>query len=131
VERLEGEHDNLREALSWVLERGEHELALRLGAALWRYWHIRGYLSEGIRWMERVHAGGEPAAPQVRVKALEGMGWLMQLQGDHERARATYEEMLKLSRELADKGNIATALNSLGTLAVSTGDNEQAKRYLE
>ena len=39
--------------------------------------------------------------------------------------------MLKLSRELDDRGNVATALNSLGTLAVSTGDNERAKRYLE
>jgi DNA-binding CsgD family transcriptional regulator len=65
------------------------------------------------------------------VKALEGMGWLMQLQGDHERARTTYEEMLKLSRELADKGNIATALNSLGTVAVQHGDNERAKTLLQ
>ena len=33
--------------------------------------------------------------------------------------------------ESGDRGNVATALNSLGTLAVSTGDNERAKRYLE
>ena len=94
VERLEGEHDNLREALSWVLERAEHELALRPGAALWRYWHIRGYLSEGIRWMEEVLSGGLPAAAPVQVKSLEGMGWLTQRQGDTERAEAAYAEML-------------------------------------
>jgi hypothetical protein len=29
VERLEAEHDNMREALSWFLERGEGETALR------------------------------------------------------------------------------------------------------
>ena len=96
VERLEGEHDNLREALSWVLEQGEGEQALRLGATLWRFWHVRGYLSEGIIWMERVLAEGDPAASPVRVKALEGMGWLTQNQGDAERARATYEEMIRL-----------------------------------
>src|SRR5215208_3394022 len=35
VERLEGEHDNMREALSWLLERREAKLALRFGGAFW------------------------------------------------------------------------------------------------
>jgi DNA-binding CsgD family transcriptional regulator len=131
VERLEGEHDNLREALSWVLEQGEGARALRLGAALWRFWHVQGYLSEGISWMERVLAEGEQAASPVRVKALEGMGWLTQFQGDAERARATYEEMLGLSKELGDKGSVATALNSLGTVAAQQGDNERARALLQ
>jgi predicted ATPase/DNA-binding SARP family transcriptional activator/DNA-binding CsgD family transcriptional regulator len=131
VEQLEAEHDNLREALSWVLERGEGELALRLGAALWRFWHMRGYLREGIRWMEPVLAEDKPAASPARVKALEGMGWLLQLKGDYERAKTIYEEMFELSRESGDKGNVATALNSLGTVAAQQGDNERAKALLQ
>src|SRR5215212_4871259 len=131
VKRLEGEHDNLREAFSWVLERGEAELGLRFGAALWRFWYNRGSLSEGIRWMERVLAGSDPAPAPARVKALEGLGWLAQLQGDAERAQAAYGEMLRLSRELGENGNIATALNSLGTLAAARGDNERARALLE
>jgi tetratricopeptide (TPR) repeat protein len=63
--------------------------------------------------------------------ALEGLGWLLQLQGDHERAKATYEEMLRLYRESGDKGNIATALNSLGTLATYQGDHERVRALLE
>ncbi|MDQ5819408.1 MAG: AfsR family transcriptional regulator, partial [Actinomycetota bacterium] len=56
VERLEVEHDNLREALSRVLEGGEGDLGLRFGGALWRFWHARGYISEGARWLESVLA---------------------------------------------------------------------------
>ncbi len=129
VERLEREHDNLRAALSWVLEREDSELGLRFGGALWRFWFSWGYVSEGIGWMGRVLAGGGPLVE--RLDALEGMGWLTQKQGDVERARETYKEMLELSRKLDDGGNLATALNSLGTLAASTGDNEEAKRYLK
>ena len=129
VRRLKEEHDNLRAALSWVLEHRETELGQRFGAALWRFWYNRDHLSEGRRWLERILADGDPA-PE-RVRALEGMGWLAQHQGDIERAEAAYEEMLELSRRSGDRGNVATALNSLGTLAVSTGDNERAKRYLE
>ena len=81
--------------------------------------------------MERVLAEGEPAASPARVKALEGMGWLTQYQGDFQRARATYEEMLRLSKELGDKGNIATALNSLGTVAAQQGDNGRARALLQ
>jgi len=132
VERLEAEHDNLREALSWFLEHEEGgETALRLGAALWRFWNTRGHLSEGTKWLERVLAEGDRAASPARVKALEGMGWMAQFQGEYQRARATYEEMLELSRGLGDKGNIATALNSLGTVAAQQGDNEQARALLQ
>jgi predicted ATPase/DNA-binding SARP family transcriptional activator/DNA-binding CsgD family transcriptional regulator len=131
VERLEAEHDNMREALSWILERGEDELGLRFGGALWRFWHMRGFLMEGIRWMESVLAEGKPAASSARVKALEGMGWLLQLQGDYERAKTIYEEMFELSRESGDKGNLATALNSLGTVAAQQGDNERARNLLQ
>ena len=81
--------------------------------------------------MGRVLAEDDPAASPVRVKALEGMGWLTQMQGDYERAKATYKEMLELSRELSDKGNVATALNSLGTVAAQKGDNERARALLQ
>jgi predicted ATPase/DNA-binding SARP family transcriptional activator/DNA-binding CsgD family transcriptional regulator len=131
VERLEAEHDNLREALSAFLEWRAGRTALRLGAALWRFWHVRGYLSEGAKWLKRVLVEGEPAASPARVKALEGMGWTFQYQGDQEGAKATYEEMLVLSRELGDKGNIATALNSLGTVAAVQGHNERARTLLQ
>jgi hypothetical protein len=119
VELLEGEHDNLREALSRAIEHGERELGLRLCGAFWRFWLARGYLNEGRQWTEQALASKEPAA--ARVKALEGMGELTQRQGDTARARVAYEEMLELSRELGDKGKVATALNSLGTLAVGEG----------
>ena len=130
VDRLEREHDNLRAALSWVLEREEGELGLRFGGALWRFWHARGYISEGLGWLESVLASGGPRATPPRMKALEGMGWQFQFLGDYERARSTYEEMLGLSRELGDKGNVATALNSLGTVAAQQGDNERARTLL-
>jgi DNA-binding CsgD family transcriptional regulator/tetratricopeptide (TPR) repeat protein len=128
VERLEDEHDNLREALSWAIGGGEADLGLRFGGALWRFWYQRGYLSEGIGWVERVLTEGESAP--ARVKALEGMGWMSQFQGDVGRAESTYKEMLEISRELGDKGNVATALNSLGTVAAQQGDTERARALL-
>jgi predicted ATPase len=53
LERLETEHDNLRVAMAWLLERGESEVAARLGWALWLFWGIRTHLAEGRRSMER------------------------------------------------------------------------------
>lgn len=41
LERLEAEHDNLREAPRFALDRGDGVTALRLGRALWRFWYIR------------------------------------------------------------------------------------------
>ena len=40
---------NEREAgvLRWLQQRGQSHAGLRLSTALWRFWFMRGYLSEG------------------------------------------------------------------------------------
>src|SRR5215217_2701624 len=81
---LEEEHDNFRAALSWALEQGEAELALRLGAALGEFWHMHGHLSEGRRWLEGALAKGD-AASVARVKALAKASWIAWEQTDLER----------------------------------------------
>src|SRR5262249_42653977 len=50
LQRLEEAHDNLRAALAWASQEAEHrETHLRLCNALWYFWSIRGYLTEGRR----------------------------------------------------------------------------------
>src|SRR5206468_2530860 len=77
LDRLEREHDNLRAALGWSVESGEAETALRIGGALWRFWHVRGHLREGRQRMEAVLAmPGAVLHTLVRARALNGAGAL-------------------------------------------------------
>jgi len=95
------------------------------------FWFARGHLREGIRWLELALARRESESSAARVRVLEGLGWLAQFQGDFKRAEAAYEQMLTLTRKLADKGNTATALNSLASMAVARGDHKRARVLLE
>ena len=71
MERLEGEHDNLRAALGWARERGEQgehgavETGLRLLAAVWRFWWARGYAREGLGWAENLLEPGSAFGPAI------------------------------------------------------------------
>ena len=128
--RLESEHDNLRAALSWSLERGNAETALQMNAQLWWFWYKRGHLSEGRRWLEE--ALGKSASPTpARAEALNGAGVLARNQADYERAQAWLEQSLAFWRDLGDKRGEADVLINLGTVALDTGDYPQAAAFFD
>jgi DNA-binding CsgD family transcriptional regulator/tetratricopeptide (TPR) repeat protein len=129
LDRLETEHDNLRAALSWALGR-EPDLGARMAGALCLFWYTRGYLSEGRSYLEAVVSFDALPAP-VRARALDGLGWIAEPQGDYERARVAYEESLKAYRKSDDKRGVANALGDLGSLALDRGDYERATELLE
>jgi predicted ATPase len=122
LNRLEAEHDNLRAALGWALERegADAELGLRLAAALGPFWFMRGHWTEARRWLERaLEKSGDASAP-VRAKGL----WMTGLwQEDSERAKPLLQKSLALYRQLEDKQGVARALSGLGHVA---DDLEQA-----
>ena len=68
--RLEREHDNLRSALRWLLERGEAGRAARLAWDIWLFWAMRGHASEGRSWMERALASDAELDDADRARAL-------------------------------------------------------------
>ncbi len=123
--RLEQEHDNLRVALGRSLERGEAEIAARIGGAIWRFWLLRGHLSEGSHWLERVLTGISDCTA-TRAKALHALGVLVSHQGDYIRAKSLVEESLDEWRALGDRAGTAEALHSLGLMAHNRGDYEGA-----
>jgi predicted ATPase/class 3 adenylate cyclase len=128
MDRLDGEHDNLRAALRWAQESSlRQEMGLRIAGGVWRLWYVRGHLSEGRRWLEALlggRAAQEPsvAAAAVRAKALNAAGSLAWVQSDYVRATVLHEESLALYRDLGDRSGIATALNNLGNVAWAHGD---------
>jgi len=121
LEQLEREHDNLRAVLRWALEKDQAALALPLGAALERFWVIRGHRTEGLAFLERALASGAEVAPEVRAKALLAAARLAFVQGNYPRGEALARESLDLFRALGDSGGIALSLDRLGMAAWRPG----------
>jgi predicted ATPase/DNA-binding SARP family transcriptional activator len=81
LERLEADHDNLRGALDWYVERGRSEPALRLVGALWWLWFSHGHLEEGCSWVRLSLAIDDFPTP-ARTQALRTGSHLAWWRGD-------------------------------------------------
>lgn len=118
LERLERDHENLRAALAFLIERGELEIALHFAASLWRFWWMHGHQREGSGTLERLlTACGASAAATLRAKALIGAGVLISEQGYNVQAEALCKEGLQLFRELEDWRGMILSLWALGKVA--------------
>lgn len=124
LERLETEHDNLRSALGFCL--GEPEKAdagLQLGAALHRFWLVRGHSSEGRECLAALLARQDAQSPSTaRADALGAAGVLARVLSDYAESRLLYEESLAIRKTLGDRRGIADSLGNLGNLADDEGD---------
>jgi DNA-binding CsgD family transcriptional regulator len=132
LQQFETEHHNLRQALQWFVLHEATEEALRLSTALAWFWYLRGYLSEGRGWLERVLAlPGVDAHPTQRAKALYCLGGLARFLGNLPLARLHLEASLALWRELGDRPGYAYTLARVGKVVKHQGDLALALALLQ
>ena len=110
LDRLEQDHDNLRSAIGWATDAGEAEIAMRLGADLWRFWQMRGHLAEGFERISRVLAlAGSHDRSEARAEALSAAAGLAYWLADTQSARSLYEEEIRARHDLGDRRGLAEA----------------------
>ncbi len=113
LKRLEVELDNLRAALRYW----ENEPAKRyqLAGAMHRFWYLRGFLNEGLGWLEGVLEMQGLDAEQ-HARALNGAGILAWEQGRLALAESHYLRCLEIRKGQNHSAGIAAIYNNLGLL---------------
>jgi non-specific serine/threonine protein kinase len=131
--RLEAEHDNLRAAMIFASSPGADPVGgLRVAAAIWWFWYVRGYFSEGRDWLSAmVAAVPEGVADEIRGNAAYGAGGLAYGQSDYDASRVLVERSLAIRRSLGDRRGIAYSLSVLGIIAKEQNEYEQARALQE
>jgi predicted ATPase/DNA-binding SARP family transcriptional activator len=125
-DRLDQEHANVRVALAWLLEGGAVASMLRIGGAIHWFWYVRGYLTEGRRWLGQAlvqvsfqGAGTIEVAPKALAHAHFCAGHLATFQGDYLVARTQLETSIALCREL-DRDEVGILLTEALTFLIVT-----------
>jgi predicted ATPase/DNA-binding XRE family transcriptional regulator len=130
--RLERENGNLRAALEWCFSVGLTDLALRLTAAMARFWESRRYLSEGQSWLDRAIVASASAPPRMRARVCLAAAAVASRRGQHERARQLCETSVQLARGIGDQACLAESLRLLGINAVrGWNDRDLAGRLFQ
>jgi predicted ATPase/DNA-binding CsgD family transcriptional regulator len=131
--RLEADQTNMRAALDTFRETDDAESYTRLACALWRFWRLRGMLSEGRFWLEPaldpVWQSRLPDA--LRCTAYFHTGWLALEQGDTEHAGRYGEDALAKARATNDDSGMARAFGLLSFVDSRLGDNSRAIERME
>ena len=82
LEELELEHDNLLEALHWLLATSARDAA-QLSSLLWPFWYQRGYYGEARDAFEQTLSSGQDMPATARAEALRGAGEVAFFQCDY------------------------------------------------
>jgi predicted ATPase/DNA-binding CsgD family transcriptional regulator len=142
VAYLEREQENLRTALSFLLEdvreqTGQQkreiqiERALRLCVALSWFWFVHGSGREGLSYLMQALEEGAGVGAALRVRALSEAEDLAFIYARNLSLEQMAEESLALYQELGDPVGIANSLFQLGEIARIRSQFAQAQAHLE
>jgi predicted ATPase len=135
LDRIETEYPNIRAVLQWAMANDRLDVLGRIGAALWRFWWLHGYVSEGRQWIAEALGNQQNISTIYLGKLYQGAGSLAWVQGDYDVAESAFTRSLEIFSANEDQVGIAGALNNLGVIALYHGDYDRAadcyKRSLE
>jgi predicted ATPase len=128
---LEDAHLNMGQAMAWLIDQREYELAGRLGAALAHFWSVRGYAREEYATLATIlNAGAGQMSPGLVGAVRFAAGWIADTLGNYANAQIHYDECHTLRAQLNDRPGLAYLLYAQGRLARSRGNFTEAEGYL-
>lgn len=125
LDALEQAHPDIVCALQWALENDYPKLS-SLALKLVAFWEIRGYLSEGARYLEAI-AGSGSVEDATRCDLLVRASGLRNGAGERDAAERDAEQALHLSETC----NTQASASALAALAAVLGDSGSHERALE
>jgi predicted ATPase/class 3 adenylate cyclase len=118
LNRLADDHDNIRAALDQLVADGALDVALEMGADLWRFWQQRGHLLEARerldRLLEAAQQSDRAASPFALSRAEEAAGSIRYwTRGSLGSPMGLYERALEHARESGNVDREAWAMYNL------------------
>jgi non-specific serine/threonine protein kinase len=133
LEQIAREHENVLSALDRCTHSpAEGERGLQLASAMYRHWYTHGLYSLGRRELARAleHPGATVGGP-MRARALFSLGGLIELQGDLESSRSTFDLALGIYRGLGDERGVARTSVGLTQVLARMKRFDEAHGYAE
>jgi tetratricopeptide (TPR) repeat protein len=128
LSRLAAEHDNMRIALAFAVERSDLELGEQLVVGLWYFWVSFGFTAEGDRWARRLlGTGSNVAGPEL----LSSAGELARFAGDLDRAVELKEQAIPRYESAGERSMLAAAITDLAETLIARGDLDRAQLEAE
>ena len=118
LDRMAAEHDTIRAVLGWAVDH-DTALGLRVATACWRFWQLRGRITEGREWFHRLdldHATADPVLVAAAQTAAAGLAYWA---GEFDGAVEGYERALAIREALPDRAAVWSAQFDLGTTLIS------------
>jgi predicted ATPase len=132
LDRLAAEYPNVRAAIRWAIDAGEVQLALRLVAAMWRFWQQVGRLVDATEFAEEAMAmPGADRPTAARLAALGAAGGIAYWHGRQDDATRYYEAQLALAERLGVVAAEADALWNLSFQRYIFDDREASNALLD
>ena len=127
LDLIERDHDNIRAALRWSQEAGQHDALLRLVGTLGDFWYYRGHLNEGRHWLDQsLQAPVDAGALRLRAWALTESGLLANVCGETDLATTQLTESFSWWERSGDAYGYAIARGLLGGVRVNQGRYDEA-----
>ena len=127
---LDAERENIHAAVQWAVA-DESDLALPLAVELRHYWLIRGYVRQGLDWLEEALVRAPPDPSSIRVQGLAAAALLARLAGEFERAQSFAEEGIAAAHGSGPERAVVTCLNVLTAIAGLAGDYDLARAHCD
>jgi non-specific serine/threonine protein kinase len=132
LDRLDAELGNLRGGVAVSLAQPDPAPGLRLAAALWRYWIIRGQAAEGAGALRALlDMPTAQAATQTRARALLAATHLFTETGGYVIAGHYCAEALAIARAVGDEYLVADLLGQQAWILPRQGESGAALPLIE